>query len=369
MNAENFADILKNASQLYQISYQELKSLVLQYPYCRNLHHLLLKKSHINQRADFERILEKTATHSIDRRYLYLQMRDLEPLEESFSESFELGEDYLELHDLNKLEEEREPIPLHILRDEDEIAQTTSNGQRPEDSPPVFPDLPASSEAPHAAPTPEEESFIPPLDLTETTPEEVAASSENEASSEQPFRPGRDLILDAAGVLKATDTLKFTGEQIPASRPPGTGKAFTPGPTLLYDLAALREAVDQLDLSTPARKAAPVELSGRPQPKPKSSFKSWVKQFQPAHVQPHIDELMENVKPAPRKRKKKSRIVSFAEQSLRENEELVSETLAELLVQQERYEKAVRMYRRLILIFPEKSSYFAKIIEDLQKRQ
>ena len=37
MNAENFSDYLKSTSELYKVSYQELKSLALQYPYCTNL--------------------------------------------------------------------------------------------------------------------------------------------------------------------------------------------------------------------------------------------------------------------------------------------------------------------------------------------
>jgi hypothetical protein len=44
----------------------------------------------------------------------------------------------------------------------------------------------------------------------------------------------------------------------------------------------------------------------------------------------------------------------------------VSETYAKLLVQQNQIDKAIEVYKRLILIFPEKSAFFAAEIEYLK---
>ena len=57
----------------------------------------------------------------------------------------------------------------------------------------------------------------------------------------------------------------------------------------------------------------------------------------------------------------------MAERSIMENEEMASETLAELLTAQMQYQKAIQVYERLILIFPKKSSFFADKIENLKK--
>ncbi len=57
------------------------------------------------------------------------------------------------------------------------------------------------------------------------------------------------------------------------------------------------------------------------------------------------------------------------EKSLTEDEELITETLANIYVQQKNYEKAVNAYQKLSLKYPEKSVYFAtriKEIEDLK---
>lgn len=53
--------------------------------------------------------------------------------------------------------------------------------------------------------------------------------------------------------------------------------------------------------------------------------------------------------------------------SIEEPEELATETLALIYTSQKLFDKAVTVYEKLILKFPEKSTYFASRIEDLKK--
>ena len=109
MNADNFAQYLEDPSLLYQASYQELKSLALQYPYCQNLHLLLFQKSYMEGSGEWEQNLEKAAVYSIDRKHLFHQARNLDRKSEA-ADTFLLSEEFLELRSLEKLQLEDPPL-------------------------------------------------------------------------------------------------------------------------------------------------------------------------------------------------------------------------------------------------------------------
>lgn len=58
--------------------------------------------------------------------------------------------------------------------------------------------------------------------------------------------------------------------------------------------------------------------------------------------------------------------IALANKSLEESYELVSETMAELFIKQGHPKKAIKVYEKLILIYPEKSTYFASRILNLK---
>ena len=60
-----------------------------------------------------------------------------------------------------------------------------------------------------------------------------------------------------------------------------------------------------------------------------------------------------------------------AKTSLVENNELVTETLARVYLEQQHFEKAIEAYKKLSLKYPKKSSFFAdqiNLINDLKKK-
>jgi hypothetical protein len=57
--------------------------------------------------------------------------------------------------------------------------------------------------------------------------------------------------------------------------------------------------------------------------------------------------------------------VSMAKKSVTDSEEIVTETLAKIYAAQGNFIKAKRIYIKLSLLYPEKNSYFAALIENL----
>ena len=58
---------------------------------------------------------------------------------------------------------------------------------------------------------------------------------------------------------------------------------------------------------------------------------------------------------------------NMAKMSLGENEDFVTETLAKIYIQQGNFKKAISAYGKLSLKFPEKSDYFARLIQELKE--
>ena len=59
--------------------------------------------------------------------------------------------------------------------------------------------------------------------------------------------------------------------------------------------------------------------------------------------------------------------ISAAKNSLLENDELVTPTLAKVYLEQEHFEKAILAYKKLCLKYPEKNSFFASQIKLIKK--
>ncbi|MGN0028482.1 MAG: hypothetical protein ACI35Q_01950 [Marinilabiliaceae bacterium] len=80
-----------------------------------------------------------------------------------------------------------------------------------------------------------------------------------------------------------------------------------------------------------------------------------------------LREPVERITPAAAKPISQSEAKAIEERSVSENDEILTETLASIYLKQGKTEKAVSIFKKLSLKYPEKSSYFASRIAEIQK--
>lgn len=393
MNLENFAEYLKYPSRLYQLPYEELKSLTMQYPYCGNFHLLLLIKSKLEGHPDLEKNLAKAATYSVDRKFLRRLMLEeqLLPVESQLS----FGEDeVLELKDLFTLETELEKIAV-------EPAEHTPSGEQHRSvSFDLFPEENGKNG--------QDDGFEIPgilLNTGENPETDTPGSPPAESYSEEPLvpdQPGLEPIVpedvidqaevgvpDAAFELvefSLDDDLALTVSTIagiaqrweapaPPVSPPVVEllPAFEVPDLVIQDCVAAGIAGDNwwevqantatVEWDVPKSTTSPKTPPRAIAPTPKSKFKSYKSTYRRPLAR--NSEKKAFTPSLPRELPRNPRMV--AEESIREDLGVASETLAGLLVDQHQYDRAIKMYEHLSLLIPEKNTYFAAKIDAIKK--
>lgn len=82
-----------------------------------------------------------------------------------------------------------------------------------------------------------------------------------------------------------------------------------------------------------------------------------------------IEKFLRDAPRMPRPKKEFYNPVNQAARSIEENEDFYTETYAYICLKQGNAAKAIKIYEKLSLKFPEKSSYFAGLIEKIKKEQ
>jgi len=252
LTQERFIKTLDNPDLLSSISYEELKTLALAYPYAHNLRYLLALKGQQDKHPDAPRTLETAAAHSLDRTRLFALVAAplLTPQR--------VAEEVLVLKPIETIQRELDAL-----------------------TPVARPEMLESEKPAFATPIP-----------------------------------------------------------APAPAPAAPVAPVTP----------------------------PISTTVPPTALPPLPFTAWINQFSPPALtdKPTLPLAPSPALPPP-PAPARSVAQALAERSVAENKDVISETLARLLAKQGYRDKAIVMYERLALSFPEKSSFFAAEIEKLKK--
>lgn len=203
MSQEQLTAYLQDESYLFSLSYEELKTLVMQYPYATNLRVLLLKKSYIEQNKDYERNLQTLATYTTNRKFLYKLVQQLRAIEAP-SENVVLGEESLELAALSRVEKMILNRSFVESFDENE-ADTEGGAFLSIDRPNFFAGEPIEDNAPTSS---EESAENIPHNVPNLVFEPFDDSIENSADSEPKIE-----ILNFQSLIEEVDNEAFTTEE------------------------------------------------------------------------------------------------------------------------------------------------------------
>lgn len=312
MTADKLIQYLQQPDGLRRVSYQELKTLALEHPFCPHVHQLLVFKSRLDGHKDFPADLARAAARHVDRAFLRKRFIEIDAGMQGLEAP--LHEEFFELKPLAELEQRlaaaREPVPVEAM----------------------------------PAPAPKREApFVPAEKLPPVEEVKVPIEEVEEA---------------LAGIADKTP-----------------GQSDTAAPEQPPPIEEIPEVQAQASEPVPGEPSGIVEMP-MPEPMSKSGFRSWnrshalrLKQValppMPLAESPSVEVEMPAAQ-EPELAYNLPDLRGMAERSVKEKEEVASETLADLLARQGHVAKALEMYERLCLLFPEKKATFAARIENLK---
>ena len=313
MQAKEFINYIKNPNSLEKNSVKELQKLVNDFPYFQSAHLLLSLASKKWDASVYQKSLKKTAIVVTNRSHLF-----------NLIQQFEISNTVIEDSDHQKLvvEEVLEPIDstkeLNILKATELLIENSDS------------------------------------EITETEFQQKTKPNAEEVLENEIAKQVVGAIVEKQ-MLNLSDTqLVFNQNKEPEN--------FTDWLRLIQKSNKQLSAENILDTNTDNNTDIKTRLEKSKIITQESALNKKLKNLA------LIDKIIEN-SPGQIKIKDDQKFYSpehNAKESLLENEHLVSETLAKIYALQGSVNKAVRAYEILSLKFPQKSAYFASLIQKLK---
>ena len=388
MNHRTFLEYFQRPQSLDRIGYQEIKDLVIQYPYCTLLKLMLYDKARAEGREEQSKIAESLSTYLSDRTYLKTRLD--KPLDQEVQD--------LRLSSTTEIKTAPPPLTHQrpaSTRNSDEKSVNLKDGKDLDGQgggQPGFKKPGSSGSQPHGGNL---SSSFPQSGQQEPVTPELIEEPSLESLLKEHYRPDEKYNLSKSEDITYTPkslTEKIWGkDKQEQEKDINRIQADMDGPKKPSESNRSDALKTTNESSEPMRVSRVLSFdalkegeSGKQEkeefgPSPKEKFSSWKNLNEAEKRVTTLNEMAseEPNNPAAKAKKKKKKDKKpgprkkaklFAKQSLKMKDEIISETLAAIHAEQGNHEIAIAMYRQLALLFPEKSAFFAQRIEDLQHK-
>jgi tetratricopeptide (TPR) repeat protein len=329
MNKAELLKLIRDPQLLDKQQFAALKRMEGDFPYFQSLQVLLAKALANQKHYDFNRQLQKTALSVPDREVLYRYIHDL-----SANESIEVQPETEFIPSVSEslivLEEDKTPEKSIIEESKEPVSETK---------------VP--------------ETILP--ETEERTPEIIAVAEPVSVSIPEPEPEIPLTPLVEVPVVPIQEKVSFNevhtfSEWLKLSIPKEENiESHLIDVTFSVDAEAGEPVSD-----------APVVFTEQEHEKEKEKEKG-----KDASNLNDFESILDRfIRESPRISRPKAEFYSpanMAKQSVEEDEDLVTETLAKLYMQQGHYKKAIRAYEKLCLIYPHKMAYFADLIQRIKQ--
>lgn len=399
MNKTEFIQLIQNPEQLAASHVAALKQMVIDFPYNTHARVLLAKALFNEKHYDYDKFLKQTALAVPDRDVLYHYLHDLTPQwqipqqqvvvtppisdppsipivssainnaveeEEKVLESTLKQEQRLEVTEpkVEEVEEEsKEEAAVAGIEEDVEVQQTKEELDADlaistllEETHVTTPTAPIIEETQVEEILPTETIAVVDVVESQNIVEETVASDENEDDEEEELSFVEWLQLKNNPKPK----IKLVDEPKPESKPQEVvvnreeEKVEKVAEIIEEQVAVNKPEPEKIALPTTTVEVTKEEIE-------KAVAKSNINDFHNI-----LDKFIKENPSISRPKAEFFNPVNMARQSVEEDEELVTETLANLYYKQGNHKKAIRAYEKLCLLYPSKMSYFASLIQKIK---
>lgn len=319
MNKSEFINHLEEPNKLGASQIEDIQSLVQDYPYFQSAHLLLTKAFHQSENFNFENQLRKTAAYAANRKVLH---------ELLFSESIQEEPDQNIIEEPNPTETTEDIVP-EASETEEELNSNTIEESVPENKE-------IKSEEPEE------------IKENEETVESDITEKKKETESNELEQQILTSAINSSILLEVSDEIDLND----------------------FPVSTAKATEQEVEVVEPYKEQQFDESESH-------SFSGWLSHFKDEEPEKplwdseeetqRIKILVENQSNLPQKHEFYSPS-KMAKLSVQENDDLVTETLANIYADQGNFEKAIKSFEKLQLKYPEKKIYFAGRIKKIENQ-